>query len=83
MKGTSNRGQDCEEEEGEEGNRKSSMNLSVLFAGGLTPPQTMKLQGEVKGRRTMVLINSGASHNVISATLVQELGIPKECTPTY
>jgi len=31
----------------------------------------------------MVLIDSGASHNFISTTLVRALGIPKEYTPTY
>jgi len=56
--GNEQQGQDCEEKEAEEGNRESSMNLSVLSAGRLTPPQTM------------VLIDSGASHNFILATLV-------------
>ena len=43
----------------------------------------MKLHGTVKGRSTMVLIDSGASHNFISATLVNQLGLHVEHTPTY
>jgi len=40
------------------------MELSLFSAGGLTQPHTMKLQGTVKGRAAMVLIDSGASHNL-------------------
>jgi len=78
---------ECEDDEQGErsdlGNRELVMNLSVLSTSGLTPPQTMKLRGEVRGRKIMVLINSGASHNFISTALVCALGIPKEYTPTY
>jgi len=75
-----------EEECGEvekKGNKEQPMNLSVLSAGGMTPPHTMKLQGEVRGRRIISLIDGGASHNFISISLVHQLEIPREGTLTY
>ena len=54
-----------------------------FFCWGLTQPNTMKLQGEVKGSIALVLIDSGASHNFISAKLVSKLGLPIESTPLY
>lgn len=43
----------------------------------------MKLQGWVKGKKILVLIDSGASHNFISTRLVEELGLKVEETPPY
>lgn len=43
----------------------------------------MKLQGWVKGKQVLVLIDSGASHNFISTRLVEELGLTVEETPSY
>ena len=54
-----------------------------LFCWGLAQPNTMKLQGEVKGRITLVLIDSGASHNFITVDLVSQLGLSVEPTPSY
>ena len=44
--------------------------LSINSVVGLTPPQTMKVKGEVGGQEVLVLIDSGASHNFIAAELV-------------
>jgi len=70
-------------EDEEEERECQQMNLSIFSIGGLTQPNTMKLQGKVKGRIALVLINSGASHNFISAELVSQLGLPVEPTPSY
>jgi len=44
--------------------------LSISSVVGLTPPQTMKIKGEIGGREVVVLIDSGASHNFIASKLV-------------
>jgi len=41
----------------------------------------MKLEGEVKGKLALVLIDS--SHNFIIADLVHQLGLQVESTPSY
>ena len=45
--------------------------LSLNSVVGLTPPQTMKVKGEIAGQEVVILIDSGASHNFIVANLVQ------------
>ena len=77
---------DLSEENGHDENEERGypeMDLSIFSAGGLTQPHTMKLQGTVKGRTALVLIDSGASHNFISTELVSHLGLNIEATPTY
>jgi len=59
------------------------MSLSGLSAGGLTQPHTMKLQREVRGKKVLILIDSGANHNFISKDLMEELGLKVEDTPVY
>jgi len=68
---------------GREVTEEQPMSLSELSAGGLTQPHTMKLQGEVRGKKVLILIDSGASHNFISKDLVEELGLEVEDTPAY
>lgn len=55
----------------------------MFLAGGLTQSNTMKLQGWVRGRRILVLIDSGASHNFISTRLVEEFDLEIRDTPPY
>ncbi|XP_052196517.1 uncharacterized protein LOC127803919 [Diospyros lotus] len=49
--------------------------LSLNSVVGLTPPQTMKIKGEIDGQEVVVLIDNGAFHNFIAAELVQKLGL--------
>lgn len=59
------------------------MELSSFSAGGLTQSNTMKLQGLVQGRNVLVLIDSRASHNLISSKLMEDLRLLVEETPVY
>ena len=43
----------------------------------------MKMQGEIRGRKVLILIHNGASHNFISIYLVKELRLDMEDTPVY
>ncbi|XP_052733941.1 uncharacterized protein LOC108321488 [Vigna angularis] len=78
-------GADDDEEDAEtmEEAEQCCMELSVYSAEGVTQSNTMKLAGWVRERRIIVLIDSGASHNFISAHLVDELRLEKEETPPY
>lgn len=52
--------------------------LSLL--DGKCQPQTMKVQGVVKGVPILLLVDSGATHNFISRKLVAVMGWPTENT---
>lgn len=43
---------------------------------GIGCPKTMKMEGELRGRKVLVLIGSGATHNFLSEKLLEELKIP-------
>lgn len=59
------------------------MELSACFGEGLTYVKTNKMQGEIEGRRVIVLIDSCASHNFINKELVEELGLATTDTKPY
>lgn len=52
------------EPDGEEGA------LPVFSMAGISSPGTMRLRGVIRGRAVTVLIDSGASHNFISSSLI-------------
>ncbi|WVY94796.1 hypothetical protein V8G54_033884 [Vigna mungo] len=74
-----------EEEEAEENSNLEAkpLELSACSAEGLTPLKTMKLTGLIREKRVVVLIDSGASHNFISRSVVEELELRVADTPTY
>ena len=59
------------------------MEVSLNSVVGLTSPKTMKLLGTVLNREVVVLVDSGATHNFITADLVQELQLPVSQTEHY
>lgn len=71
---------DCEEEEEKEQERskeedilqeqsldEEQMNLTISSNAlvGITTPQTIKIEGKIKKKRVIVLIDSGSTHNFI------------------
>lgn len=58
--------------EGPEG----EINLNRSSVVGFDSPKTMKLMGSIKGKRIVILVASGATHNFLSDKLVQELKLP-------
>ena len=58
------------------------MELSLFSAGGLTQNNTMKLQGDINGRKVLILIDSGASPNFVSAQF-DIIGINGRRYPPY
>ena len=50
---------------------------------GLSAPHSLKIRGQIRERDVVVLIDSGASHNFITATLVKELGLPVASTKDF
>ena len=59
--------------------KKRGSARSLIFCVSSTTqlsPQTLKLRGELYGIPIQVLVDSGASHNFISRTLVSTLSLP-------
>lgn len=58
----------------------SIMSLCNLVDHG-EPPQTMRLQGKVRGVPVLVLVDSGATHNFVDHKVVQRMSWEVEDTP--
>eukprot|EP00253_Pinus_taeda_P008252 PITA_08252 len=89
---------DCEEEEEKEQERskeedileeqsldKEEMNSTICCnaLAGITTPQTIKIEGKIKKKKVIVLIDSGSTHNFIHCKIAKELNgflyPPLEC----
>ena len=72
---------ELEEEETTESVEMAEISLNSLV--GISSPCTIKLQGTVKNKEVVVLIDSGASHNFISKAVVEELKLATDTTRGY
>ncbi|OIV89425.1 hypothetical protein TanjilG_21900 [Lupinus angustifolius] len=80
-----------EEEEDEERREEDSVDiaevhdlrLSLCSMSGFTTTPSWKVEGMLKGRKVVVLIDCGASHNFIAHEVVQELRLSVQNTPSY
>ena len=57
--------------------------VSLNAVVGLTSPKTMKLMGSIRGHDVVVVVDSGATHNFITADLVDKLSLPLSETEAY
>lgn len=44
---------------------------------------TLKLQGEIKERQVLILVDSGSTHNFMSKAIVEKLAIPIHTVPSF
>ncbi|KAH0693059.1 hypothetical protein KY290_021232 [Solanum tuberosum] len=44
---------------------------------------TMKLQGEINGKKVLILVDSGSTHNFVADSIVEEHNIPVDMVPTF
>lgn len=44
---------------------------------------TLNLQGEIKERQVLILVDSGSTHNFVSKAIVEELAIPLHTIPSF
>ncbi|KAL4575579.1 hypothetical protein LXL04_022427 [Taraxacum kok-saghyz] len=68
-------GEGEDDDEGEEHAHFDMAEVSLNAISGLTPPHTMKVRGTIGGMEAITLIDSGATHNFVSTTVLERLGI--------
>lgn len=57
--------------------------LSINSVVGLSNPRTMKVNGWLQGKEVIILVDRGATHNLISEKLVKELQLNTKDTSNY
>ena len=50
-----------------------SLTISFNALAGITTPQTLKIEGHIKKKKVIVLIDSGSTHNFIHCKVDKEL----------
>ena len=63
-----------EEEEDEEEAKEDNGEISIHALKGVTNNKIMKVEGHVKGKGLMVLIDSGSTHNFLDEGTTKKLG---------
>ena len=54
--------------------------ISCNALAGITTPQTIKIEGQIKKKKVIVLIYSGSTHNFIHCKIAKELKLPISST---
>ena len=52
---------------------KMSLTISCNALAGITTPQNLKIEGHIKNKKLIVLIDSGSTHNFIHYKIAREL----------
>lgn len=53
----------------------NTMELPLYSVNGIDQPQTSKVRARVADQEVVAMVDSGASHNFVSKTLIKELGL--------
>ncbi|KZV50863.1 hypothetical protein F511_25461 [Dorcoceras hygrometricum] len=51
-----------------------TLELPLFSISGVSQPQTLKLRRGIRGEEVVIVVDSGASHNFVSRTLMEKLG---------
>ncbi|KZV38810.1 hypothetical protein F511_32692 [Dorcoceras hygrometricum] len=62
------------EETGDTIKEYGTLELPLFSSSGMSQPQTLKLKGKIGGEEVVIMIDSGASHNFVSRTLIEKFG---------
>ncbi|GKB96895.1 retrotransposon gag domain, retroviral aspartyl protease [Tanacetum coccineum] len=57
--------------------------FSLILKFPNTSGTTMKVEGALEGRKVLILVDSGSTHNFISASLVKQLGLKVSMVPSF
>lgn len=72
----------CEENDSEiQSENLAEISFNAIL--GKSKATTMKIQGKLNGKKVLILIDSGSTHNFIASSLVSELNIPSEQVPSF
>ncbi|PWA74286.1 hypothetical protein CTI12_AA219250 [Artemisia annua] len=64
-------------------NQQDMAEISFHAILGKTSGTTMKVEGTLEGRKVLILIDSGSTHNFISTSLVKQLGLKVSTVPSF
>ncbi|GJX09954.1 retrovirus-related pol polyprotein from transposon TNT 1-94 [Tanacetum coccineum] len=75
---------EANENEYEEGiNQQGMAEISFHAILGKTSGTTMKVDETLKGRKVLILVDNGSTHNFISTSLVKQLGLKVNMVPSF
>ena len=72
-----------EEREQEGGLEVRNMKISLKSLAGLTSNKSFKVEGEIGGRRVLVLVDSGALGNFLATRVAKELNLKVKKIPSF
>ncbi|KAK1651826.1 hypothetical protein QYE76_069631 [Lolium multiflorum] len=65
-----------EESEGNSSSEETFMHMSLGAIGGTVKKKSLRLQGTIRDKQVLILVDSGSFGNFISSTAVEQLGLP-------
>ncbi|GJY25705.1 retrotransposon gag domain, retroviral aspartyl protease, partial [Tanacetum coccineum] len=75
---------EANENEYEEGiNQQDRAEISFHAILGKTSGTTMKAEGTLEDRKVLIMVDSGSTHNFISASLMKQLGLKVSMVPSF